>query len=166
MLLGLGKKSSQGFLKVKVESVESLLDEEERIAISRLAPLPAAEIVKLANELGTGFPVLKADLKVVKSTDDMMNRLAKRPIAVQIQNLREKLSVLIHCLIIRGTDTLLYRNKKIETFRIKDASEVINRLLNSEDHRSLAHLMNGYPTILKEKVLQQTDTIQLKTRMN
>ena len=73
--------------------------------------------------------------------------------------------------------TITYRFKVIKAFGIKNSvgnPTVLNQpnlltvllqpkvtiaLLDSEDLRALAHLMNSYPTVLKEKVLLQTAVV-------
>jgi len=51
------------------------------------------------------------------------------------------------------------RFKTIKGFGIRNAPKVTISLLDSEDLRGLAHLMNSYPSVLKEKVLQHTAAV-------
>ncbi|KDQ09039.1 hypothetical protein BOTBODRAFT_37417 [Botryobasidium botryosum FD-172 SS1] len=106
--------------------------------LSSLARLPATEIVKLANSSSvTGLPLPKADPVVVKATDDFIDGLQGKPKQQQKQQLGEKLF------------------RVVKAFGIKNSPKVTISLLDSEDLRALAHLMNSYPSVLKEKVLSQ-----------
>ncbi|EGO29612.1 hypothetical protein SERLADRAFT_433578 [Serpula lacrymans var. lacrymans S7.9] len=104
--------------------------------IASLARLPAAEIVKLANSSSaTGLPLPKADPLVVKTTDEFVDSLLDKPIQVQKQQLGDKLW------------------RTIKSFGIKGAPKLTIALLDQDDLRALAHLMNSYPSVLKEKAL-------------
>lgn len=104
--------------------------------IQSLGKLPAAEIVRLANmSSATGLPLPKADPLVVQATDDFIDGLMSQTALVQKQKLGDKLY------------------KVVKSFGIKGAPKVTIALLDQEDLRALAHLMNSYPTVLKEKVL-------------
>ncbi|KAG2139512.1 hypothetical protein BD769DRAFT_1698241 [Suillus cothurnatus] len=104
--------------------------------IASLARLPAAEIIKLANSSSaTGLPLPKVDPLVVKTTDEFIDSLMDKPIQAQKQQLGDK----------------LYR--AIKAFGIKGAPKLTIGLLDQDDLRALAHLMNSYPSVLKEKAL-------------
>ncbi|CCL99612.1 uncharacterized protein FIBRA_01630 [Fibroporia radiculosa] len=104
--------------------------------IASLARLPASEIIKLANSTSaTGLPLPKADPLVVKATDEFMDGLVDRPIQQQKQQLGDKIF------------------RVVKSFGIKGAPKVTIALLDQDDLRSLAHLMNSYPSVLKEKAL-------------
>ncbi|PWZ00235.1 hypothetical protein BCV70DRAFT_200386 [Testicularia cyperi] len=109
--------------------------------IATLAALPASEIVELATspsgQLSSGLPLPKADPEVVKSTDAFIDSLAGKPAHDQKQKLGDQLF------------------KKVRTFGVKGAPKITIHLLDTEDLRSLAHLMNSYEPVLKEKVLQK-----------
>ncbi|KAJ7666012.1 hypothetical protein DFH06DRAFT_265002 [Mycena polygramma] len=102
--------------------------------IASLARLPAAEIVRLATSTSaTGLPLPKADPLVVQATDEFIDGLLDKPPQVQKQQLGDKLF------------------KTVKSFGIKGAPKVTIALLDQEDLRALAHLMNSYPSVLKEK---------------
>ncbi|KIJ61840.1 hypothetical protein HYDPIDRAFT_115313 [Hydnomerulius pinastri MD-312] len=104
--------------------------------IASLARLPAAEIIKLANSSSaTGLPLPKADPLVVKATDEFIDGLIDKPIQAQKQQLGDKLW------------------RAIKSFGIKGAPKLTIALLDQDDLRALAHLMNSYPSVLKEKAL-------------
>jgi polyadenylate-binding protein len=104
--------------------------------IASLARLPAAEIIKLANSSSaTGLPLPKADPLVVKATDEFVDGLLDKPIQAQKQQLGDKLF------------------RAIKSYGIKGAPKLTIVLLDQDDLRALAHLMNSYPTVLKEKAL-------------
>ncbi|KAG6830599.1 hypothetical protein H0H92_015880 [Tricholoma furcatifolium] len=104
--------------------------------ISSLAKLPALEIIRLANSSSsTGLPLPKADPLVVQATDEFIDSLRDKQIQQQKQLLGDKLF------------------KVIKSFGIKGAPKITIALLDQEDLRSLAHLMNSYPSVLKEKAL-------------
>ena len=106
--------------------------------LASLARLPAKEIIRLATEPASaaspGLPLPKADPEVVKSTDAFIDGLQDKPIQDQKQKVGDQLY------------------KKIKAFGIKGAPKITITLLDSEDLRSLAHLINSYPDCLKEKV--------------
>ncbi|OBZ67782.1 Polyadenylate-binding protein, cytoplasmic and nuclear [Grifola frondosa] len=109
--------------------------------IASLARLPAMEIIKLASSSSaTGLPLPKADPLVVKETDKFIDGLKDKPIPQQKQQVGEKL------------------HRAIKAVGIK-APKVTVALLDQEDLRSLAHLMNSYPSVLKEKALLVQATI-------
>ncbi|KAJ7468031.1 hypothetical protein FB451DRAFT_387106 [Mycena latifolia] len=102
--------------------------------IASLARLPAAEIIRLANSASaTGLPLPKADPLVVQATDAFIDGLLDKPPQVQKQQLGDKLF------------------KTVKSFGIKAAPKVTIALLDQEDLRALAHLMNSYPSVLKDK---------------
>jgi polyadenylate-binding protein len=110
--------------------------------LASLARLPATEIVKLASSPSstTGLPLPKADAVVTKATDEFIDGLMSKPVQQQKQLLGEKLF------------------KVVRAFGVKGAPKITIGLLDSEDLRALAHLMNSYPEVLKEKVIQNAPT--------
>lgn len=110
--------------------------------IASLARLPAIDIIKLANSpSATGLPLPKPDPLVVKATDEFIDGLLDKPIQTQKQMLGDKLW------------------RAIKSFGIKGAPKLTIALLDQEDLRALAHLMNSYPSILKERVLLQASQV-------
>ncbi|EIN08348.1 hypothetical protein PUNSTDRAFT_52774 [Punctularia strigosozonata HHB-11173 SS5] len=104
--------------------------------IASLARLPAVEIIRLANSSSaTGLPLPKADPLIVKSTDEFIDSLLDKPIQQQKQALGDKLW------------------RVVKSFGIKGAPKLTITLLDQDDLRALAHLMNSYPAVLKEKAL-------------
>ncbi|KAF8814980.1 hypothetical protein BYT27DRAFT_7318170 [Phlegmacium glaucopus] len=104
--------------------------------IASLAKLPAAEIVRLANSASaTGLPLPKADSLIVQATDEFIDQLINKPPAIQKQALGEKLF------------------KVVKSMGVKGAPKITIALLDQEDLRALAHLMDSYPSVLKEKAL-------------
>ncbi|KAJ3482671.1 hypothetical protein NLI96_g6824 [Meripilus lineatus] len=105
--------------------------------IASLAKLSATEIVRLAsgNAGVAGLPVPKADPLVVRATDEFVDDLMGKPVQMQKQQLGDKLW------------------RVVKAFGIKGAPKITIALLDQEDLRSLAHLMNSYPAVLKEKAL-------------
>jgi len=47
----------------------------------------------------------------------------------------------------------------IKSFELKQAPKLTIALLDCEDLRALAHLMNSYPSVLKEKAILAQATI-------
>lgn len=145
------------FLKSKVDEAREILDMEDEedgaepvskgkpspeveapktYTLASLSKLPAAEIVSLANSShAAGLPLPKPDPAVVKATDEFIDSLDGKPPHDQKQKLGDQLF------------------KKIRTFGIKGAPKITIALLDSEELRPLAHLMNSYEAVLKEKVL-------------
>ncbi|KAG8904770.1 hypothetical protein FRC01_008610, partial [Tulasnella sp. 417] len=108
--------------------------------LATLARLPAIEIIKLANSPNaTGLPLAKADPEVVKATDEFIDGLER-------QSEEQKKQVV-------GTKLF----KAIKAFGTRNAKITIH-LLETEDLRALTHLMNSYPSVLKEKVQQAAAT--------
>ncbi|CAE6528604.1 unnamed protein product [Rhizoctonia solani] len=104
--------------------------------LATLAKLSASEIVMLAGSpSATGLPLPKADPLVVKTTDDWIDGLQDKTPHQQKQTVGDKLF------------------RVIKSFGIKQAPKLTIALLDCEDLRALAHLMNSYPAVLKEKVL-------------
>lgn len=115
------------------------------VTVEQLAKLPAVEIVRLAKMPGAvNPPLVKADPAVVESTDSFVDGLLDKPVQQQKQALGDKLF------------------RVIKTFGIKGAPKLTIALLDQEDLRSLAHLMNSYPTVLKEKVLLVQKSVAAK----
>ncbi|CAO1629533.1 unnamed protein product [Parajaminaea phylloscopi] len=108
--------------------------------LSSLAQLSCEEILKLADKAKTdksspGLPLPKVDEARWKETDAMMDRiLEEKREAERKQKLGEVLF------------------KRIKAFGIKGVPKVTIRLLDGEDLRSLAHVMDSYPDLLREKV--------------
>ena len=108
--------------------------------LATLAKLPAADILKIAggNPVATtGLPLPKADPLVTRTTDEFIDSIQGKSVAQQKQAVGDKLF------------------KVIKAFGIKGAPKITILLLDTEDLRALAHLMNSYPAVLKEKVLMQ-----------
>ncbi|KAJ7760813.1 hypothetical protein B0H14DRAFT_3595203 [Mycena olivaceomarginata] len=104
-------------------------------SVASLARLPAAEIIRLVSSSNaTGLPVPKADPLVVQATDEFIDGLLDKPPQVQKQQLGDKLFI-----------------QTVKSFGIKAAPKVTIALLDQEDLRALAHLMNSYPSVLKDK---------------
>ncbi|KAF9269423.1 hypothetical protein L218DRAFT_993473 [Marasmius fiardii PR-910] len=110
--------------------------------IASLAKLPAAEIVRLATKEGSVaaglLPKPKAD--VVAATDEFIDGLMGQQPHQQKQQLGDKLF------------------KVVKSFGIKSAPKVTIQLLDQEDLRALAHLMNSYPDVLRNKAQAVTIT--------
>lgn len=172
LLISLPKKEkamalfNQDYLRNKVEEAKSILDLGEdddgeptispiaktgdaangngnasitkTYTLSDLAKMSAADIVRLAgNPQSSGLPLPKADPIVMKETDTFIDGLKDLSQQDQKQKLGDQLF------------------KKIRTFGFKGAPKITIHLLDSEDLRSLAHLMNSYPECLREKVALQ-----------
>ncbi|SPC64204.1 related to polyadenylate-binding protein 3 [Ustilago sp. UG-2017b] len=106
--------------------------------LSSLAALPAEEIIRLATSpTSSGLPLPKADSEVVKSTDAFIDSLAGKAAHDQKQKLGDQLF------------------KKVRSFGVKGAPKLTIHLLDTEDLRALAHLMDSYEVVLKEKVQQK-----------
>ncbi|PCH35274.1 hypothetical protein WOLCODRAFT_166169 [Wolfiporia cocos MD-104 SS10] len=104
--------------------------------IATLARLPASEIIRLANSSSaTGLPLPKADPVVVKATDEFMDGLMDKPIQQQKQQLGDKIF------------------RVVKSFGLKGAPKITIALLDQDELRPLAHLMNSYPSVLKEKAI-------------
>ncbi|KAE8230151.1 hypothetical protein CF326_g4857 [Tilletia indica] len=113
--------------------------------LSTLAALPALEIVRLASAPPSsansgGLPLPKADGNVLRETDAFVDGLSGKPVHDQ----KQKVGDVLH--------------KKIKAMGFKGAPKLTIALLDSEDLRSLAHLMNSYPEVLREKVQQHIAT--------
>ncbi|PPR06739.1 hypothetical protein CVT24_013048 [Panaeolus cyanescens] len=107
--------------------------------LASLAKLPAAEIIRLANSASaTGLPLPKADPTIVQATDSFIDGILDKPLQAQKQALGEKLF------------------KVVKSFGVKGAPKITIALLDQDDLRALAHLMNSYPSVLKEKILLMT----------
>ncbi|UZJ52645.1 hypothetical protein CBS101457_001965 [Exobasidium rhododendri] len=113
-------------------------DERPKVyTLSDLADLPALEIIKLASSSqSAGLPLPKADARITKETNDFIDSLQDLASHDQKQKLGDQLF------------------KKIKTFGVKGAPKMTISLLDSEDLRSLAHLMNSYPGCLREKIIK------------
>lgn len=104
--------------------------------VASLARLPATEIIKIANSPSTtGLPLPKADPLVIEATDQFIDSLLDKPVNTRKQQVGEKLF------------------RTIKAFGLKQAPKLTIALLDGDDLRALAHLMNSYPSVLKEKAL-------------
>ncbi|KAJ3905511.1 hypothetical protein F5879DRAFT_736435 [Lentinula edodes] len=103
--------------------------------IAALAKLPAKEVLKVVRSSSVILPVdmSKADPLVVQATDEFVDGLMDKAPQMQKQLLGEKLF------------------RVVKSFGIKGAPKITVTLLDQEDLRSLAHLMNSYPAVLKDK---------------
>jgi polyadenylate-binding protein len=111
--------------------------------VASLAQLSAAEILKIASSPSTtGLPLPKADPSVVEATDKFIDSLSDKPIQSQKQLLGEKLF------------------RVVKSFGLKQAPKLTIALLDRDDLRSLAHLMNSYPSVLKEKAIIAQASLQ------
>ncbi|KAH9061136.1 hypothetical protein EDB87DRAFT_1612138 [Lactarius vividus] len=111
--------------------------------VASLAQLPAVEILKIASSPSTtGLPLPKADPLVVEATDKFVDSLSDKPIQSQKQLLGEKLF------------------RVVKSFGLKQAPKLTIALLDGDDLRSLAHLMNSYPSVLKEKAIIAQASLQ------
>lgn len=105
-------------------------------SVISLSKLPASEIVRLASSpSATGLPLPQADPHVTRTTDEFMDSMRDKPIQMQKQLLGDKLF------------------RVVKSLGVKGAPKVTIALLDQEDLRSLAHLMNSFPSVLKEKAL-------------
>ncbi|PWN48406.1 hypothetical protein IE53DRAFT_389403 [Violaceomyces palustris] len=106
--------------------------------LSSLSKLPALEIIQLANTPcnpgSPGLPLPKPDPSVVARTDEFIDSLQGKPTHDQKQKLGDQLF------------------KKVRALGIKGAPKITIQLLDTEDLRSLAHIMNEYEDVLREKV--------------
>ncbi|TKY85401.1 hypothetical protein EX895_005563 [Sporisorium graminicola] len=104
--------------------------------LSSLAALPAVEIIRLASSASSssGLPLAKPDPATVTSTDAFIDSLQGKAAHDQKQKLGDQLF------------------KKVRSFGVKGAPKLTIHLLDSEDLRALAHLMNSYEDVLREKV--------------
>ncbi|KAI9438564.1 hypothetical protein H4582DRAFT_1949444 [Lactarius indigo] len=111
--------------------------------VASLAQLSAVEILKIARSPSTtGLPLPKADPLVVEATDRFVDSLLDKPIQSQKQLLGEKLF------------------RVVKSFGLKQAPKLTIALLDGDDLRSLAHLMNSYPSVLKEKAIIAQASLQ------
>jgi len=112
--------------------------------IASLARLPASEIIKIANSPSslTGIPLPKADPEVVRQTDEFIDSLRNHSSSGQKQALGERLFK-----FIKGH------------MSSKNAGKITIALLDTEDLRSLAHLVESYPSVLKEKATLTANAI-------
>ncbi|TBU60413.1 hypothetical protein BD310DRAFT_815285 [Dichomitus squalens] len=121
--------------------------------IASLARLPASEIIKLVQSSSvTGLPLPKADPMVVKATDEFIDSLQDKPINQQKQQLGDKLCAMSFLWYVCFANCVC-RWRVVKAFGIKGAPKITIALLDQDDLRPLAHLMNSYPSVLKEKAL-------------
>jgi polyadenylate-binding protein len=109
--------------------------ENPTYTIASLAKLPAVDVLKVVRSSSVVLPagLSKADPLVVQATDEFVDGLMDKAPQMQKQQLGEKLF------------------KVVKSFGIKGAPKVTVTLLDQEDLRALAHLMNSYPAVLKDK---------------
>ncbi len=106
--------------------------------LSTLASLPAVEIVRLASGGAIrGVELREPDAAVVAATDAFIDSLQGKAAHDQKQKLGDQLF------------------KKVRSFGVKGAPKITIHLLDSEELRALAHLMNEYDEVLREKVNQK-----------
>ncbi|KAF5357025.1 hypothetical protein D9756_006674 [Leucocoprinus leucothites] len=105
--------------------------------IAGLSKLSAADIIRIVSDPKVALPdgVAKADPIVKQTTDEFVDSLSDKPAPQQKQLLGDKLF------------------KAVKSFGVKGAPKITIALLDQEDLRALAHLMNSYPAVLKDKVL-------------
>lgn len=113
---------------------------DETHTLSSLARLSCQEVLALADKASKdksspGLPLPKADSAQWQKTEEMVDRILEEKREAER---KQKLG-----------DVLF---KKIKSFGIKGAPKITIRLLDSEDLRSLAHVMDSYPELLQEKV--------------
>ncbi|EJC98246.1 uncharacterized protein FOMMEDRAFT_171180 [Fomitiporia mediterranea MF3/22] len=106
-------------------------------SVDKLAQLPAAKIIEIVRDNSTAeaLGLSKADPLIIKATDEFVDSLREMPVPKQKQQLGDKLF------------------RVVKGFGIKGAPKVTIALLDQEELRPLAHLMNSYPPVLKEKAL-------------
>ncbi|KAF8221063.1 hypothetical protein L208DRAFT_1426715 [Tricholoma matsutake] len=103
--------------------------------VASLAKLPASEIIRIVSSANpTGLPLPKADALVMQATNEFIDGLMDKQPQVQKQQLGDKF-------------LFFFSQPKVTI-----------ALLDQEDLRSLAHLMNSYPSVLREKALALTTT--------
>jgi polyadenylate-binding protein len=128
--------------------------EEGAYTLTTLAQLPAAEIVRIARAgAASGVPLPKEDAAVVTATDAFVDGLREKPVQQQKQALGDKLCVRRVSCVWRVCADAVRRFKVVKAFGIKGAPKLTIALLDSEELRALAHLMNSYPSVLKAKAL-------------
>jgi len=104
--------------------------------IASLARLPASQIIELANSTSaTGLPLPKADPAVIKATDEFVDSLEGRTEQMKKQAVGEK----------------IHRNLRAQG--VKKSAKIAVAMVDSQDLRSLVHLLNSYPSVLKEKAI-------------
>ncbi|KZO91057.1 hypothetical protein CALVIDRAFT_547384 [Calocera viscosa TUFC12733] len=102
--------------------------------LETLAALPAAEIMRIIRTPNSsGLPLPKADPEVIRSTDSWMDQLDLNREYDRKQKLGEKL------------------HKMLKGFGMRNAAKIAIALMDQDDLRSLAHLANEYPMVLREK---------------
>ncbi|KAL5499262.1 hypothetical protein ACEPAH_1780 [Sanghuangporus vaninii] len=106
-------------------------------SVDKLAQLPATKIIEILRDSSAAeqLGLSKADPLIVKATDEFVDSLANLPVPKQKQQLGDKLF------------------RVVKGFGIKGAPKITIALLDQEDLRPLAHIMNSYPPVLKEKAL-------------
>lgn len=113
----------------------------QKMTLAQLARKPAAEIVQMASgSEAARLPLPKADAAVTQETDAFIDSIKDLAPHDQKQKLGDQLF------------------KKVRSFGVKGAPKITIALLDSEDLRALAHLMNSYPDCLREKIVLQAGT--------
>eukprot|EP00918_Siedleckia_nematoides_P017511 GHVU01037679.1.p1 GENE.GHVU01037679.1~~GHVU01037679.1.p1 ORF type:complete len:763 (+),score=68.59 GHVU01037679.1:149-2437(+) len=111
------------------------------LTLTDLAKLPSKEIIELvfsSSSLIKAEILPKMDSEVKQKTDVWMDTLMNESLHHQKQKLGEKIF------------------KTLRGFGLKGCPKLTVNLLDSEDLRSLAHLMNSFPDILKHKAMIKT----------
>lgn len=129
---------SQDYLRSKVQEAQAILettqdDEPGSTPISSAAPTVATS--SPAQSLGgaNGLDKSAVDPKITAETDRFVDSLQGRPIHEQKQKLGDRLF------------------KVVKGFGVKNAPKITIHLLDTEDLRALAHMMNQ-PDVLRKKV--------------
>jgi polyadenylate-binding protein len=120
--------------------------------LTSLAELPAIEIIRLAREPSSAstLPLPKADSLVMQSTDNFVDSLQSQGQNQQKQAVGEKLFKFVKAAGGGRLAVSAFLGTK-ECSLIPSQGKITIQLLDNEDLRSLAHLMNSYPSVLKEK---------------
>lgn len=109
--------------------------------LSTLVHLPAAEITRLLFSSPQTYGLNPPDPQIKSTTDTFIDSLLSKPPQQQKQALGEKLFK-----IVKGFGAG------------RNAPKVTVALLDQEDLRALAHLMNCFPEVLREKVVSVSVT--------
>ncbi|EMD35479.1 hypothetical protein CERSUDRAFT_116224 [Gelatoporia subvermispora B] len=102
--------------------------------IASLARLPAVQIIELAkSSSATGLPLPKADPAVVKATDEFVDSLMDKIEAAQKQAVGSKI------------------HRQLRDWGVKKSAKIAVYMVDTDDLRALAHLLDSYPSVMKEK---------------
>ncbi|CAO1620122.1 unnamed protein product [Sympodiomycopsis kandeliae] len=166
LLAGLSKKDramalfNPQFLRVKVDEAKEILDmsdspedeEEPSVSVTKesppvhtlssLAKLPCSEIISLATSPNTssGLPLPKPNPETWSSTETFMDKILNSETKETEQ--KQKLG-----------DVLFKKIRTLFGTSLKGLPKITITLLDTEELRSLAHVMDSFPEVLKEKVL-------------